>query len=86
LIQNNSKKKENKVLIALSGGVDSAVSAALLKKQGFDVFGVFFCFFDGKNAKKSLNKAKKVAKALDIPLKIVDAKKKFKKVFQLGQE
>ena len=68
-----------KILIALSGGVDSAVSAALLKKQGFDVFGVHFCFFDDANAKKSLNKAKNVAKALGIPLEIVDARKEFKK-------
>jgi tRNA-uridine 2-sulfurtransferase len=73
------EKSRKKILVAISGGVDSAVSAALLKKQGFDVFGVFFCFFDGKNAKKSLNKAKKVAKVLNIPLKIVDARKEFKK-------
>lgn len=72
-------KSNKKILIALSGGVDSAVSAALLKKQGFDVFGVFFLFFNKTSAKKALNKAKNVAKALDIPLEIVDAKKEFQK-------
>jgi len=34
--------KKNKVLIAMSGGVDSSVAAALLKDQGFDCVGAFF--------------------------------------------
>lgn len=67
----------NKVLVALSGGVDSAVSAAILKQRGLEVVGVFFDF--GAWCAKSLEEAKKIAKALGIPLKIVDARKEFQK-------
>lgn len=77
MIRNNTSAK--KVIVALSGGVDSAVSAALLKEQGFEVVGIFFRFFDGPESKKSLNKAKKVAKVLGFPLEIVDARKEFQK-------
>ncbi|MEK9165393.1 MAG: tRNA 2-thiouridine(34) synthase MnmA, partial [Patescibacteria group bacterium] len=36
-----SVKKQEKVIVAMSGGVDSSLSAYLLKKQGFDVAGVY---------------------------------------------
>ncbi len=76
------KKIGKKVLLGMSGGVDSCVSAALLKKQGFDVRGVYFKFWKingEKKDEKSLQDAKKIAKILDIPLEIVDVRKKFKK-------
>jgi tRNA-uridine 2-sulfurtransferase len=81
-LKSKMSKKKKKILIGMSGGVDSSVSAALLKKQGFDVLGIFLKLWkaDGeKRNEKAAEDAKQVAKILSIPLKIIDARKKFKK-------
>jgi tRNA-specific 2-thiouridylase len=75
--------KKIKVLCAMSGGVDSAVAAGLLKKEGYDVVGVFMKFWGdpsvARNSKDAFSVAKEVADVLNIPLYTVDFKKDFKK-------
>jgi len=76
------KPKKQKIIMAMSGGVDSSTAAAILKKQGYEVQGVFMRFWtQSKNAKKdvALNDARNVAKFLKIPLRVIDARTKFKK-------
>ena len=73
----------NKVFIGMSGGVDSSVSAALLKKQGFAVTGVFIKvwqpdFIDCTWKEDRLD-AMRVAAKLHIPFITLDLEREYKK-------
>ncbi len=70
-----------KVCIALSGGVDSAVAAALLKEQGYDVFGIMMYIFDESRCcdLSSIWDAQHIAKHLKIPFDVIDFRPQFEK-------
>lgn len=69
---------KNKVLLGLSGGVDSTTAALFLQKKGFDVTGFYFEVIGDKS--EGAEDAKKVADELGIPLITFDASKKFRDI------
>jgi tRNA-specific 2-thiouridylase len=69
------------IAIALSGGVDSAVAALLLKDRGYDVFGITMSISEYTN--KKIDTAAQIAEKLNIPHHVVDLKTEFsKKIIQ----
>lgn len=74
------KKIDKTVFVGLSGGVDSSVAAYLLKKQGYDVVGIFMrCYnLDGCAERDALD-ARRVAEHIGIPFYVWDFEKEYKK-------
>jgi tRNA-specific 2-thiouridylase len=82
-------KKKKRVIVGMSAGVDSSAAAALLKKQGYEVIGVFLHFWKepGRDAMRenkccsleSQEDARKVAHILGIPLYTGNAAREFKR-------
>lgn len=83
------ERKKKRVIVGMSAGVDSSAAAFLLKKQGYDVIGVFLHFWkepgqeSGRENKccslESQEDARKVAHILNIPLYTANAAKEFKR-------
>jgi len=82
----------NRALVAMSGGVDSSVAAALLKEQGYTVIGAAMRIWGGEavsgevghrgcygpEKERDVEDARRVAELLGIPFHVLDLKKQFK--------
>jgi len=74
----------NKVMIGMSGGVDSSVAAYLLKEQGYEVIGVFMKLWEGQHETEraccslsAAEDARRVADRIGIPFYVINMKKPF---------
>lgn len=82
-----------RVAVGLSGGVDSSVTASLLKEKGYNVVGITMEIFDGSIAvqeterhgcfgpgeKEDIEKAASVCEKLRIPFHVIDLRKEYRK-------
>ena len=83
----NKPKQNTKVVVAMSGGVDSSVVAGLMKEEGYDVIGITLKLYDDAKQSKEgrqccagqdILDAKRVSEQLNINHEILYYQKKFK--------
>src|SRR5574344_2947678 len=83
------ENKNKKVVIGMSGGVDSSVAAYLLREAGYEVIGVTMQIWQDEEhyvqeenggccGLSAVEDARRVARALDIPYYVMNFKKEFK--------
>jgi tRNA-specific 2-thiouridylase len=78
---NNKTKpdKKTRIAVALSGGIDSAFAAFVLREQGYEVFGITARTYDGGNFTIQLESVKKISEKLGIEYTALDIEELFEK-------
>jgi tRNA-specific 2-thiouridylase len=86
-LQTEGRPQDTRVVVAMSGGVDSSVTAALLKAEGYDVVGVTLQLYDHGAAThrkgaccagQDIHDARAVADRIGIPHYVLDYEDRFK--------
>ncbi len=72
-----SEARDNRIAVAMSGGVDSAAAALILRRKGLDPCGVVIRFSDSSDG--CVNAAQKACDTLGMPLEVVDARAEFER-------